>query len=366
MSAPSAILTINLDAIKANYRLLIERASGTEVAPAVKADAYGLGAAAVSSALWDAGARTFFVAQAGEALTLRQHLPDARIFVLNGCLPGDGGSLRRAGAIPMVNSLVQLAQWRSSNEGSAATPAALHIDTGMSRLGLTPEEVATLAREPNRLDGLEIRLVATHPAESEEFDSALNRDQAERFLALADSLPERAAKAPRSAANSSGVFNEDLPNAALVRPGYALYGGNPTPGQPNPMRQVITLEAPVVQIRQVPAGATVGYNATHITKQATRLATLAIGYAEGYDRSLSNVGRVSIAGRSAKVVGRVSMDLTIVDLKEVPEELCQVGSLATLIGEDPSLDEVASAAGSIGYELLARLGGRLDRRYIGG
>ncbi|MEQ8653136.1 MAG: alanine racemase [Kiloniellales bacterium] len=364
MPSPSAILTIDLHAIQQNYRLLVSRAQGAEVGAAVKADAYGLGVGAVSQALWAAGARSFFVAQANEAVGLRSHLPNARIFVLNGALPGDIEDIKQAKAIPMVNSLEQLNLWRSAAEPGA--PTALHLDTGMARLGLSPEEVAVLGQEPERLEGLEIALVATHPASSEELDSPQNRLQDRRFLEMASALPPAARQAPRSLANSSGILNDDLTNGVLVRPGYALYGGNPCPGQANIMQRVITLEAPILQIRRVPKGATVGYNALYVTKQPTRLATLAIGYAEGYDRKLSNRGRVSIAGRSANVVGRISMDLTIVDVGAIPQSLCQVGSLATLIGDDPSLEEVATAAGTIGYELLARLGNRLDRRYLGG
>ncbi len=366
MSSPSAILTIDLDAIRANYRLLSEKAQGVEVGAAVKADAYGLGAGVVSKALWTVGARSFFVAQASEALALRRHVPEARIFVLNGALPGEIDSIRRADAIPMINSLEQLTLWRSASTSQGGLPTALHLDTGMARLGLAPEEVTVLGREPGRLGGLDIVLLASHPASSEEFDSPQNQLQNKRFLELIAALPPAARDAPRSLANSSGILNDDIPNNALVRTGYALYGGNPLPGQANIMRRVITLEAPIVQIRRVPKGATVGYNAIYVTKEPTRLATLAIGYAEGYDRSLSNRGRVSIAGWSANVVGRVSMDLTIVDVGKVPDSLCRVGDLATLIGDDPSLDEVATAAGTIGYELLARLGNRLDRRYLGG
>ncbi len=366
MSSPSAILTIALEAIAANYRLLCEKAKGVEVAPAVKADAYSLGIGPVSQALWRAGARSFHVAQANEAAALRQVLPDARIFVLNGALPGDSQTILQADAIPMINSLVQLALWRTTAETRPNQATALHLDTGLARLGFPPDEIETLAREPGRLDGLDIVLVASHLAAAEDLLSPQNDSQVERFSTLADALPPAAAAAPRSLGNSSSLTNPALPTYDMVRSGFALYGGNPSPGQPNIMQQVVTLQAPIVQIRRVPEGATIGYNGTYVTKEATRLATLAIGYAEGYDRSLSNRGRVVIAARSAAIVGRISMDLTIVDVGEIPEALCQVGSLATLIGQDPSLEEVAETAGTIGYEVLGRLGNRLDRRYLGG
>lgn len=370
MPSPSAILTIDLDAIAANYSLLARQAEGAELAPAVKANAYGLGLAPVAQALWAAGARSFCVAQPVEASNLRAVLPEARIFVLNGPLPDDLDALVTARAIPMLNCPEQLALWQSAAlktaSGGTLLAGALHLDTGMSRLGFSAEEVALLAREPQRLEGLEIVLVASHLSAAEEQDSPLNALQVQRFTAMADSLPPAAAAAPRSLANSSGVINPAMPKWSVVRPGYAVYGGNPTPGETNPMRRVATLEAPVLQIRQVPADTTIGYNATYVTKEPKRLATLAIGYADGYDRGLSNRGRVVIAGRSAAIVGRISMDLTVVDVSDIPDALCQVGSLATLIGAEPDLDEVAGVAETIGYEVLARLGSRLQRRYLGG
>lgn len=366
MPTPNAILTVALDAIRQNYRLLAAHAKGAEVGAAVKADAYGLGVEAVSQALWQAGARSFFVAQPSEAVTLRRHLPDARIFVLNGALESEIEGLKRSGAIPMINSLEQLALWRAASRSHPGAPTALHLDTGMSRLGLMPEEVEQLGREAERIEGLKIVLVASHPASSEELDSPQNALQNKRFHCLAQSLPSAARDAPRSLANSSGILNDDIANAGLVRPGFALYGGNPCPGDTNPMKRVVTVQAPILQIRRVPKGATVGYNALHVTQRPTRLATLAIGYADGYDRSLSNRGRVSIAGRSANIVGRISMDLTIVDVGAIPEPLCQIGGLATLIGDDPSLEEVARTADTIGYEVLARMGARLHRRYLDG
>ncbi len=366
MSSPSAILTIDLDAIATNFRLLAEQAQDAEVAPAVKANAYGLGLAPVAKALWTAGARSFCVAQPVEALSLRAVLPEARIFVLNGPLPEDLDTLVAARAIPMLNSPDQLALWQRAAAGGPPLAGALHLDTGMSRLGFSPEEVALLAREPQRLEGLEIVLVASHLSAAEELESPLNAVQVQRFTAMADALPPAAAAAPRSLANSSGVTNPAMPKWSVVRPGYAIYGGNPTPGESNPMRRVATLEAPILQVRRVPADTTIGYNATYVTKEPKRLATLAIGYADGYDRGLSNRGRVVIAGRSAAIIGRISMDLTVVDVSDIPEELCRVGSLATLIGEEPDLDEVAGMAETIGYEVLARLGNRLQRRYLGG
>ncbi|GAB5470274.1 MAG: alanine racemase [Rhodospirillales bacterium] len=360
MLAPHALLHVDLTALKANYRSLVARAEGAEVAPAVKADAYGLGIGPTATALWDAGARSFFVAQAQEAAILRAALPEARIFVLNGPLPGEVEALKAGRIIPMINSLEQLNLWTAAAEGQALA-TAIHLDSGMSRLGLPPAEVEALADAPRLLDKLEVVLVASHLASADDEASPQTAEQSRAFMDLAERLPEAARQAPRSLANSSGIGSPAAPNLDLVRPGFALYGGNPTPGRANPMRSVVRLEAPVLQVRQVGPGTAVGYNATYITNRPMRLATLAIGYADGYDRSLSNRGRVTFAGLSAPIVGRISMDLTTVDVTAIAESACRPGSLATLIGEDPSLDEVAAQADTIGYEILARMSPRLQR-----
>lgn len=364
MSLSNARLRVDLSALRDNYRRLCADADEAEVAPAVKADAYGMGIAQVAPALWQAGARSFFVALPKEALTLRQLLPDARIFVLNGPTPDVLDRLKAADIIPMANSLEQLGLWAGAAE-APPLKTALHLDTGMSRLGLPPSEAEHLARHPELLEGLEIVLVASHLASADEPESPMTPAQCDAFMAQADRLPPAAAGAPRSLANSSGIQHDSAHNLSMVRPGFALYGGNPRPGQPNTMRTVAFLEAPILQVRTVEAGTPVGYNATFVTKRRTRLATLAIGYADGYDRSLSNRGRVAIQGQSAAIVGRVSMDLTVVDVSHLSESDCRPGTLATLLGDDPSLEEVAARADTIGYEILARLGGRLQRRYEG-
>ncbi len=365
MQVPHAVLNVDLGAIRDNYRCLVDQAGGAEVAPAIKADAYGLGAVPVAAALWQAGARSFFVAQSHEAAFIRAELPEARIFVLNGPMPNEVDALRAGRVVPVLNSLEQITLWAEASAPGERLPAALHLDSGMSRLGLPPYEIDQLAGEPEVLERLEIVLVTSHLASADEPESPMTERQYETFMAMADRLPAVAAKAPRTLANSSGIGHPGAHNLDMVRPGFALYGGNPIPGRPNPMRPVATVEAPVLQIRQVPAGTPVGYNATFVTKMPSRLATLAIGYADGYDRSLSNRGRVVIAGLSAPIVGRVSMDLTIVDVGHIPEHLCKPGVMATVLGSEPCLEEVAATADTIGYEILARLGQRLHRRHLG-
>ncbi|MEO1190781.1 MAG: alanine racemase [Pseudomonadota bacterium] len=365
MLLPHALLQIDLPALQANYRDLVATAGGAEVAPAVKADAYGLGLVPCVQALWQAGARSFFVAQGQEAASLRAALPEARIFVLNGPLPQEVAAMKAGRIIPMINSLDQLALWRSL-AGSEPLPTALHLDSGMSRLGFPPSEVAALAANPDLLEGLEIVLVASHLASADEPHAPQTATQVAAFTRLADSLPPVAKVAPRSLANSPGLYHAAVPGFAMARPGFALYGGNPTPEDPHPLRPVVTLQAPVLQVREVPAGTAVGYNATHVTNATARLATLAIGYADGYDRSLSNRGRVTFDGKAASVVGRISMDLTTVDVTHLDPALCQPGSMATLIGADPTLAEVAAAADTIGYEILARMSPRLQRVHLEG
>ncbi len=365
MQVSHAVLTVDLGAVQDNFRRLVAEAGGAEVAAAIKADAYGLGAVPVAAALWRAGARSFFVAQSHEAAFIRAELPEARIFVLNGPLPDEVAALKAGRIIPVLNSLGQIRLWAEASTPLERLPAALHLDTGMSRLGLPGYEVDGLCAQQLLLDPLDIVLVTSHLASADEPESPMTERQYLDFMALADRLPPAAAKAPRTLANSSGIGHPGVHNLDMVRPGYALYGGNPMPGSPNPMRPVATVEAPVLQIRDVPTGTPVGYNATFVTKKPSRLATLAIGYADGYDRSLSNRGRVVIAGLSAPIVGRISMDLTIVDVGHIPDQLCRPGTMATVLGSDPCLEEVAATADTIGYEILARLGQRLHRRHLG-
>ena len=346
---PRAELVVDLGAIIANWRLLCARHAPGAVAGVVKADGYGLGAAEVGRALQAAGCRHFFVAQLEEGLALRQALGQgAMIGVLGGFDPGaDDG----AGLIPVLNTPRDIAA-----HAAAGSRAILHVDTGMQRLGLTEAEAASL--HPGALDGLDLLYVMTHLACADEPGHPLTPLQARRFAAASARFPG----IPRSFANSSGLFCGPDFASDLARPGAALYGLNPMPGQPNPMRPVVRLSVPVLQVRDVAAGETVGYGATWTAPRPSRIATLAVGYADGYLRSLSSRGLGSVAGHPVPLVGRVSMDLITLDVTELPR--IDIGDMIDLLGPGHGPDEAASLAGTIGYEILTSLGARYRRRYI--
>lgn len=354
------MLRIDLSAIVANWRDLVAR-HGAPCAGVVKADGYGLGAAAVAGALQGAGCDTFFVAHLTEGLALRTALGTGpAIIVLNGFPPGaDEG----AGLWPVLNGLSDVeAHAAAGRADGVARPALLHIDTGMARLGLDAGEQRRLAEDRGRLAGLDLRHVMTHLACADEPEHPLNARQAQRFgLAAARIAPG----VPRSFANSSGIFLGPDFTSDLARPGCALYGINPTPGAPNPLRQVVTLEVPVLQIRTIAAGDTVGYGASWAAKEPRRVATVAAGYADGYLRSLSGRSLALLRGRAVPLIGRVSMDLTTFDVTDVPE--AQVGDSMMLIGGPGNTpDDIASRCGTIGYEVLTSLGARYARLASGG
>jgi alanine racemase len=356
-----AILTIDLAAIADNYRALQARLGATACAGVVKADAYGLGAAEVASTLRQAGCRTFFVAHIGEAVTLRQVLgTDVAIYVLNGLPPGAEGDCREIGAVPVLNSLEQIRAWQAAaNRGGGALAAAIQVDSGMSRLGLPPAAVEDLADDLRALAGLDVRLVMSHLACADTPEHPANRAQLATFRALRARLPD----APASFANSSGIFLAPDYHFDLARPGAALYGINPTPGLANPMRNVVKLAARVIQIREVPAGTGVGYGHSFATTAPSRLATLSLGYADGWHRC---AGAAALhAGERLPFVGRVSMDSLSIDISALPREALAPGDFVELLGATQTVDDIAALAGTIGYEILTSLGHRFHRRYVG-
>lgn len=363
-----AILTIDLDAAARNYRQLRARLTNAECAAVVKADAYGLGMDRLAPVFARAGAKSFFVATIDEGIRLRAILddsghPECTIYVLNGPLPGTEADLIAARLIPSLNSLGDLDLWAAAGrQRGVRLPAALQVDTGMSRLGLPDDELATLAESPERLEGIQLQLVLSHLACADMPDDAGNPAQRDRFRAALDALP----KAPASLANSSGIFLGHDYHFDLARPGVALYGVNPTPGRDNPMERVVTLQARVLQVRQIDAHRGVGYGATFRAAGPTRIATIAAGYADGYLRHLSNRGRVAIGGRLAPVAGRVSMDSITVDVTALPHDAVKPGDFVELIGDSHDQDALAEEAGTIGYEILTALGARYQRVYRGG
>ncbi len=363
-----AILTIDLGALADNYRRLRTELNGVACAAVVKADGYGLGMTQVAPALFRAGARTFFVAQLGEAIALRDALPEAaEIYVLNGLAAGPAAEFQARRIVPVLNTLGEVAAWQAAaGRAERALAAALHLDTGMSRLGLPPAEIGTLAAEPGRLEGIELTLVMSHLACADEPDHPLNAAQLAEFRAARARLPAALSTAPASFANSSGIFLGADYHFDLGRPGVALYGVNPTPGRPNPMAQVVRLQGKILQVREIDAPRSVGYGATHCAAGPTRVATVAVGYADGYPRSLSNHGSAWLGNQRVPVVGRVSMDLITLDVTGAAPDSAHPGALVDLIGPQLGVDDVAAAAGTIGYEILTALGRRYHRIYLGG
>jgi alanine racemase len=359
-----AILSIDLAALAENYRILAGRAAaGTGCAAVVKADAYGLGADRAAPVLAAAGCRHFFVAQLDEGTRLRGLLPDAEIHVLGGLLPGLEDAFIADRLRPTLNSLGEIETWATfARKQGAPLAADLHVDTGMRRLGLPPDELDRLADEPDRLTGIEVSLLISHLACAEQPDHPLNARQLADFRRARGRLPA----CPASFANSSGVFLGADYHFDLLRPGVALYGSNPTPGRANPMRDVVRLQGRIWQVRNAQPGETVGYGATYQASRPTRIATVALGYGDGYPRALSNRGEVYVDGRAAPVIGRISMDSTTSDVSALPESRVRPGALVDVIGPDNPIDTVAAAAGTVAYELLTHLGRRYHRAYSGG
>lgn len=370
MEEAHALLTIDLAAIAANWRLLQARCGSAQCGAAVKADAYGLGMEQVAPALHAAGCRTFFVATVGEGIALRRLLPDGIIYVLHGPLGPDTQAFLRHDLRPVLNSLDQLAAWRAAADGAGAPPVALHLDSGMARLGLPRPEVATLLAEPDRLRDVDVALVMSHLACPDEPAHPLNAGQHATFTAaLQRLLPMLRAMGSSPAVSfvaSSGIFLGSDYLFDLTRPGAALYGVNPLPAQANPMRQVVTLKAKIIQTRCVDSGETVGYGATHRFTRPARLAVVGAGYADGYFRSLGSRGIAYIGEQRVPVVGRVSMDLITLDVSEVAPSHARPGAWVDLIGPHNPVDALAREAGTIGYEILTSLGRRYERRYLNG
>jgi len=360
------VLTIDLAAIEANWRALGRRAMPAECAAVVKADGYGLGLEPVAKRLAKAGCKSFFVADLGEARRLRAALPDQAIYVLDGLLPSTAAAFAEINARPVIGSLVELAEWDAFCSAQKWTGgAALHVDTGMNRLGISANDAAALAPRI-RAENHGITLLMSHLACADQPDNPLNQKQ----MALFREVRLLYRGIPSSIAASSGIFLGNPAHCDMVRPGAALYGVNPTPGKSNPMQPVVELKVRVLTVRNVGKGETVGYGGVWTARHASRLAILAAGYADGYLRSASATDEapgsdVMIAGKRCPVVGRISMDLMAVDISALPDKAMRRGDLVTLIGDDVTLDDVGNKAGTIGYEILTSLGRRYHRVYRG-
>ena len=358
-----AVLTIDLDALKTNWRTCAaQTADMVETAAVVKAAAYGMGAGPAALALQSAGCKTFFVATIDEGIQLRAALGSGpTIHIFNGLMDGAERDFTHHGLIPVLNSLAEVDAWRAFCTGVGEPLACdLHIDTGMSRLGLPTDEMQKIIENPDHLTHLKLDTILSHLTTAEVTDHPTNAEQLAAFQNVVRHMPP----AKASFANSSGVFLGPEYHFDMTRPGVALYGVNPTPDKPNPMVQVVRLQAKILQVRTIDTPQTVGYGATHTAQGLERIATISLGYADGYHRSLSNSGVAYIGEHKAPVVGRVSMDLITLDVSTVPEDLCRVGMLADMIGPNNPVDDVAERAGTIGYEILTSLGSRFHRVYV--
>ncbi|MDE0067896.1 MAG: alanine racemase [Acidimicrobiaceae bacterium] len=355
-------LTVNLERLQANYRIICEQLNGGRAAAVVKADGYGLGCVEVSTALAQQGCRHFFVAQLSEGQLLREALEDVEIHVFNGAMPGTVDDLIEHRLIPALNSLDQIERWaKAAAQRGAELPATIHLDTGMNRTGLGADETAMLIDEPWRLDALNVVHVMSHLGSADVTGSSQPAEQLRRFEACRRQLPMGFA----SLANSAGIFLDPAYHFDLVRPGVALYGGNPHPDQRNPMQQVVTLTAPILQVRNVAVGDFVGYAATHEVTRPGKVAAIPVGYADGFLRSASNTGIARVGSVQVPIVGRVSMDLITIDVTDVADSELHPGAPVELIGDQVPIDEVARRGGTIPHEMLAALGARYERSYVG-
>jgi len=366
-AAATGVLTVDLDALVANWRKLEKTAVPAECAAVVKADAYGCGVEPVARALAAAGCKTFFVATLDEARAARAAVTQAAIYALNGFFQNSGDAYAKIDCRPVIGDLNELAEWdvfcrRSGWNGGAA----IHVDTGMHRLGLTVTEAQGIIPRINAGDH-GITLVMSHLASAEQLNNPVNARQLNAFREIASLFTG----VPASLSNSSGIYLGAPYQFDLVRPGAALYGINPTPEADNPMQPVVALKARIVQLRSIDRGETVGYGGTWTARRPTRLAIVAAGYADGYFRAASSSdgtrgAEVVAAGKRCPIVGRISMDLMAVDLTDLPPQAVRRGHMVTLIGEGITVDELAHHFGTIGYEVMTSLGRRYACVYKGG
>jgi alanine racemase len=357
-----AILTVDLDAIAANYRLLLAQAGGAAVAGVMKADAYGLVMNRVAPALLRAGCRVFFTAHLDEGIRLRALLPrDVTIYVLHGPLPNTAGDFIEHDLIPVLNEPGQVREWTAGCARlGRRLPAAVQVDSGMSRMGLSAADLVALGEPRDWLAGFTPTLLMSHLACADEPAHPMNANQRRRFDQIRAAFPAL----PASLANSSAIFLGPEFHYDLVRPGAALYGINPQPGHANPLHSAVSLDARIVQVRTIHAGDAVGYGTRYIADGTRRIATIAVGYADGWLRALSGRSFAYVDGTAVPIVGTVSMDSITLDVTGIAEARIAPGMTVELLGRHQHVDTVAQEAGSIGYELLTRLGSRFERRYL--
>ena len=363
VQAEAGVLTIDLSAVIANYRFVQTKAPAARIGAVVKADAYGLGARTIAPALAGAGCRDFFVAHLAEALELVSVLPESvRLYVLNGLAPGMEGLCADAGILPVLNTFEQAHDWQVY---AAATgrklPAVLQVDTGMSRLGLAADDLEKLRRQPSFFDWGDLRVVMSHLACADMPESPANAEQVRRFAEMASQLPE----VEQSLANSAAALGMSHCVGNLARPGLLLYGIDPLSPATAGLHSAITLDARVIQVRSVQARVGVGYDHDYVTSSPRRLATLSVGYADGWPRALGGKGAVWINDVRLPLVGRVSMDTCVADVTDIPAERIQPGDKVELIGPHQSVSGLAILLETAPHAILTGLGNRFERRFNG-
>ncbi len=370
----AAYLTVDLDALLQNWRFFESKfkgeGGGALTGAVLKADAYGLGAAEVGKVLQKAGCQLFFVAHASEGVLLRQALGTDRadIVVFHGCRPGEEGLFTAHYLIPVLNSMPDIEAWSEICQNSGCRPAVLHVDTGMNRLGLEEPEFQALLQCDDLIERIDFRMIMTHLAVADEPDHPMNGQQKLKFDALMRQRPPSLIKVPLSMANSAGVLNGLDYHYDIARVGIGLYGGNPFHGLPNPCCSVAGLEAEILQVRDIAVGETVSYGARFVAETPTRVATIAFGYADGLFRPSEGGLCAAINGKVVPVIGRITMDMIMLDVSALGRNEIQPGQRVELMGPHVSIDAVAKASGTIAYEVLTSFGrhfnsGRLERRY---
>jgi alanine racemase len=362
----TGVILVDLARLAANWQALSRHVAPAECGAVVKADVYGVGATRAIPALYEAGCRSFFVATLDEAAQARELAPAAMVYVLDGLLPGTARDLTNLGVTPALTSLEDVRTWGAlAHSGTRAPAAALHVDTGLHRLGMSAKEVRELARDSNLLSRLDIALVMSHLACADEAAHPMNGEQLDVFHRLRAGLP----RARASLAASDGLMLGADFHLDLVRPGYALYGGQAAPGRSAPVEAIVRVKARILQVHDVAVGGRIGYSASYRATSPRRIATIAAGYADGVFRHASATnetpgGFVAIRAKRAPIIGRVSMDLITVDVTDIDDPAPQRGDWVDIVGPDLPIELVGRAAGTIGYEVLTRLGPRFHRVYL--
>ena len=370
----SSVLIIDLEAIKSNFKFLKKKAPKVEVGVSIKSNAYGLGAKTVAKLLSSIGCKTFFVSTIAEGMDLKDIIPNSRIVVLNGPDRDSSKMFIENSLTPVLNSLNQIDIWHKETIENPNNLSYLHVDTGMSRLGLSNKEINKLFSKDDLLKGLNIDVLMSHLACAEEGNSQKYLQQLEKLIAIKEKLLPLTGPVRTSLANSAGIFLGTDFHLDLVRTGAFIYGLNKKDSGEDSSKPVVRVFAKIIQVQEVDKPSTVGYGATHEITRPTRIATVATGYADGYIRSSGqistkeekNTAKVYFDNMSAPIIGRVSMDLLTIDVSQLPDHLVQPGGFAELIGDNYTIDDLANASGTIGYEILTRLGQRHYRVYLGG